>query len=158
MPLDWLRRLIGPPAKQPDIHVHITPGTVVRPGDTVLLCLPGQPAGTAEGIAAAAKKYLPVGAKAMVYVSEGANALNFTRSLQDVLGCDSNCGTNSRCEHGLAARNAGNGFAAGAKSVAQAGEGRRVDIHQLPEFVPHGSDAPDAARESIPPAHSEASP
>lgn len=85
MALDWLRRLIGPPAQEPDIHVRISPGTVVRPGDMVILCLPGQPLSAKVRIAEAAKQYLPTGATLMVFCDDDGAALVVSKAVKEFL-------------------------------------------------------------------------
>ena len=159
-PLDWLRRLLGPPAQQPDVHIHVTPSTVIRPGDTVVLCVPGHPVGMKHTLVEAAEKWAPEGVRIAVFTGEDVHALNLTRALQDVLGAHGGDRSGHAADH------------AGAERSKPAGEAAKgpVDLGPDPSERPvAGADdlavvvlpavsPPEPSPEPLSDPHAEASP
>ena len=77
-----LRQWLGPAPKQ-EISVVVSPGTVIRPGDTVLLCIPGCDTSVID--AYARKNWLPEGARVVVFGSDGASFINLSAVVNSVL-------------------------------------------------------------------------
>lgn len=156
MLLDWLRRLIGPPAKQPDVHVAITitPETVIRPGDRVLLMLPGLSWQYVADVNNAAKQWLPDGAEVVVFAAEDSGAINLTRALQNLLHPYRDC----RCSGDEPDAAKGADHAPDRPDDAREDSGLPVERVTGSRVLGQQFLVPEASQERIPQAHGEDSP
>lgn len=155
--LEPLRRLIGPPAKQPDINITIDPGCVIRPGDTVVIAVARDAfPGACERVTAAGANWLPAGARLVVSADESLTIVNATKLLQQVLGanrCD--CSRDTRPEplhpaNGVPDRPQ--------EAVSEPAEGAVSGADDAAERVPRVLDVPKPSPEPLSDSHSVDSP
>src|SRR5690606_15423431 len=89
------RRLLGPCV----VEVNVSPETVIRPGDTVLLCVPGAWNDRETIRRKARENWLPTGAEIVVFCGPGAEALDLTRFAKSLLDNLGDRGADGRSKH-----------------------------------------------------------